>query len=128
MTVDWSQFRNKDRLRLVFEGEWRTADESATITGSFRPDGARPHSWIFLPGWIELAISAELIERPFTPPAAGKLFRDGSVDDDLYISDGTRFRCVRWRGRAATADEDHWFSWSEAIPAWRDSIEVIDGV
>jgi len=126
MTVDWSQFRNKDRVRLVFEGEWRTADESATSIGSFRPDGARPHCWLFLPGWIELAASAELIERPFTPPAAGSLFRDRV--NDLYISDGSRYRCVRWQGRAATGSESQWFPWSNSIPSWRATIEVVDGV
>jgi len=128
MSVDWSQFRNKDRVRLVFEGEWRTADESATITGGFRPDGASPHCWIFLPGWIELATSADLVERPFTPPAAGTLFRNES----LWISLGDAgFRLVRrWDDELPRPGmgEDRPRPWSAMASEWLADIEVIAGV
>jgi len=119
MSVDWSQFRDGDRVRVTFEGVWDAGD-------ALRFDGDG-NLYLYQPGYLTHATSAELIERPFTPPAAGKLFRCGPADD-LYISDGSRYRCVRWRGRAATDNESQWFPWSAAIPSWRASIEVIDGV
>jgi len=119
MTVDWSRFRDKDRLRVTFEGTWDAYREGLQLAG--------PAAFTFyVSGYLEQATSAELIERPFTPPAAGKLFRDRSAD--LYISDGSRYRCVRWQGRAATGNESQWFPWSDSIPSWRATIEVIDDV
>jgi len=122
MSVDWSQFRNEDRVRVTFEGTWEEGD-------MFRFNGSAT-GCLYRHGYLTLATSAELIERPFTPPAAGKLFRPGipTERDCLCVSLGADgFRMVRdVYGKPRAEQRD--YQWDQETQAWRDSIEVIDGV
>jgi len=121
MTVDWSRFRDKDRLRVTFEGTWDAYREGLQLAG--------PAAFTFyVSGYLEQATSAELIERPFTPPAAGTLFRNES----LWISLGDAgFRLVRrWDDEVPRPGmgEDRPRLWSAMVPEWLADIEVIDDV
>ena len=120
MSVDWSRFCGGDRVRVTFEGTW---DEGDALR--FDGDG---NLYLYLPGYLTLATSAELIERPFTPPAAGTLFRNES----LWISLGDAgFRLVRrWDGELPRPGmgEDRPRPWSAMAPEWLADIEVIAGV
>lgn len=113
MSVDWSQFRDGDRVRVIFEGDWRS-------DVLWYDDGCQASRQ----GRLRHATSAELIERPFTPPAAGKLFRNG---DCLYMSWGATFVCIRLDdGNPYSALVGNGERWSAMAPEWLASIEVLD--
>jgi len=120
MSVDWFQFRDGDRMRVTFEGTWEEGD-------MFRLNGSDTGG-LYRHGYLTHATSAELIERPFTPPAAGKLFRNES----LWVSLGDAgFRLVRrWDGEVPGhgMGEDRPRLWSAMAPEWLADIEVVDGV
>lgn len=113
MSVDWSQFRDGDKVRVTFEGTWED-------------DGIRLHlgylGWLAVDGTLKSATSAELIERPFTPPPAGKLFV--APGDVLGMSLGTKgYRVLRTHeGDPVNLD----FPWLGISPEWKATIEVLD--
>jgi len=128
VSVDWSRFRDGDRVRVTFEGVWRSAFE-----GDWRSDRANGGQMWFGPnagyvatyGTLQDATSAELIERSFTPPEAGKLFRRYGT---LFVSvDKDRYRKIRDSdGRPVVNPE--WQFWENLTAEDRDAIEVIDSV
>lgn len=119
MNVDWSQFRDGDRVRVAFEGVWMRGVAASVVGVAL--DGSDT-AMLTMGGYLGLATSAELIERPFTPPARGKLFR--SKVGVLYISLGDRgYRVVRDRVGSPQVIE---FPWNGVDPGWRDGIEVLD--
>ena len=119
VSVDWSQFRDGDRVRVTFEGTWDEGD-------MFRFDGSG--NLLHQHGYLTHATSAELIERPFTPPDEGTVFRNES----LWISMGDAgFRLVRrWDGKVPRPGmgEDRPRPWSAMASEWLADIEVIAGV
>jgi len=118
MTIDWTQFRDGDRVRVTFEGVWtqRQTHPSAYLAS----DGG--HNF-YETGTLRGATFAEVIERPFTPPAAGKLFR---VKDSVFISLGDiGFRGVRsLAGNPWTTTDG--YAWGTEDRLWLDQIEVLD--
>jgi hypothetical protein len=124
--VDWSQFRDGDRVRVTFEGVWIERPMNGVGLELARgviiwPDGNH----------AKYATSAELIERPFTPPAAGKLFRhsDGRLFQSLSEN---RFMVIRWadgvpaHSTSGLPLNGTYYTWAESDLAWRDAIEVLD--
>ena len=120
MSVDWSQFRDGDRVRVTYEGVWRS-----TVVGDYL---ATEGFNLYRGESLRIVTSAELIERPFTPPAAGTLFRNES----LWISLGDAgFRLVRrWDGELPRPGmgEDRPRPWSAMASEWLADIEVVAGV
>ena len=120
MSVDWSQFRDGDKVRVTFEGVWE--DDGIRL--------ALGHvGWLAGGGTLKSATSAELIERPFTPPPAGTLFRPGPASERvcIYVSHGPDGFCLvrNAYGRpgltiAVVA------AWDSESPEWLASIEVLD--
>lgn len=122
MSVDWSQFRDGDKVRVVFEGTWRTNMPMPGVhcldvgNGQLHSDGS-----------LRSATSAELIERPFTPPPEGTLFRvnGAGIESYVWISLGVDgFRIVRGSQGSARVNPDQ--RWSFVTDSFRDSIEVLD--
>lgn len=128
MSVDWSQFRDGDRVRVVFEGTWYAPDQSREDRPCFGHLAITPgDSLVSTHGALPHATSAELIERPFVAPEAGKLFRStlpvyGSA---LWISTGDGYFRVRMFN-GAVADPHFAEKWSDAPLEFTDAIEVID--
>jgi hypothetical protein len=120
VSVDWSQFRDGDRIRVSFEGVWRTSDAVAAEY-CYLATGGR---YMDVRDGLYPATSAELIERPFTPPDEGKLFRDNRAV--LWISLGSRgFRMLRF-SHGDVAEGGSARSWSGMQPGWLANIEVLD--
>ena len=122
MTVDWSEFRDGDRVRVTFEGAWRDDTYEGGAGVQIEPCYFLRANDRDLGG---SATSAELIERPFTPPAAGKLFRSGK--GAIYISLGdSGYRSVRGVF-GQIVENSPTFLWDDADPSlWRREIEVLD--
>lgn len=113
MSVDWSQFRDGDKVRVVFEGTWEE-DAIRLALGHMAVSGT-----------LRFATSAELIERPFTPPSAGEFFRIREPGAMVWISLGPDgFHLVR--GEDGHARFGATRTWSGTSKAFRDSIEVLD--
>jgi hypothetical protein len=123
MSVDWSQFRDGDKVRVTFEGTWRTSVPMPEVhclaigNGKLHSDGS-----------LRSATSAELIERPFTPPPAGTLFRPGPSERVcIYVSHGPDgFRLVRNAYGRPGLTSTVVAAWDSESPEWLASIEVLD--
>lgn len=119
--VDWSQFRDGDRVRVSFEGTYRA--ESDDLSEQVVLDSGT-RLYLYGASWPKHeAVSAELIERPFMPPKIGKLFKDETGALFMSVSEG--FRPLR------EADGDPVVAgafclWDFSSTDWRDSIEVLD--
>ena len=123
MSVDWSQFRDGDKIRVSLEGTYRSdapdMSEQIVLGNDVRLYLYESHS----AGFRDSITSAELIERPFTPPPAGTLFRSGS--GALHIAESCGYRTVRTpTGKPVYDDKFH--SWSGEYQEFLNSIEVID--
>jgi hypothetical protein len=118
--VNWDQFRDGDRIRVTFEGVWRTSDTQGGEYRYLATGGRNMH----IRDALYPATSAELIERPFQPPAAGKLFRAGM--GQLCISLGDHFRIVRTNGGNVPGWPGLGYPFQKETHEWRDSIEVLD--
>lgn len=115
MTVDWSQFRDGDRVRVVFEGEF--LDDGYIVV--HHP----PREMCVSPNISRHAASAELIERPFVAPEAGKLFRHRGR---VYVSLGSiGFRKILTCAGTPTNSPASVSPWKGMAAG---DIEVIDGV
>jgi hypothetical protein len=132
--VDWSQFRDGDRVRVTFEGTLDRGrdgldDERWLNVGRGRSFRLGPLGGVSTA--LTQATSADLIERPFTPPAPGKLFRhaDGRLFQALSEN---RFMVIRWadgvpaHSTSGLPLNGTYYTWAESDPAWRDAIEVLD--
>lgn len=116
VSVDWSQFKVGDRVRVTFEGTFDRDDDrqQPIVTGSA----------FEMYGYLDFATSAELIERPFVPPAEGKLFRRNTF---VYISLGDEgFRYVRDSPNSPSIDPEALYRWDSTSPQWRDELQELD--
>ncbi len=126
MITDWNQLRPGDRVRITFEGTWRDVwDDSPDGWTMFVANDRSDSEATFSRACLTNATSAELIERPFTPPKAGTLFRQES----LWISHGDKgFRLVRLPDGALPnhSMDSRIQPWSAMASEWLDDIEVLE--
>lgn len=128
-TIDWTQFRPGDKVRITFEGTWRGVwdDDGWGMTMFVANDGRKDDGCAasYGRGTLMQAASAELIERPF--PAAGKLFQVLRANATLYISLGrSGYRVVRYVDGTPNTGSSGAIPWSAMEPDWIASIEVLD--
>jgi hypothetical protein len=122
--VDWTVFKDGDRVRVTFEGTLDRGrdgldDERWLNVGRCRSFRLGPLGGVSTA--LTEATSAELIERPFDPPAAGKLF---AYQGDLFISDGDS-GYYRIRRHDGSVDIDRTAChWGYASDAFRHGIVV----
>lgn len=116
VSVDWSEFKDGDRVRVTFEGTFKA--------NGVELEGRRGWTTFYQPGYLDAATSAELIERPFVPPAEGKLFRRNTF---VYISLGDEgFRYVRDSPNSPSIDPEALYRWDSTSPQWRDELQELD--
>lgn len=108
--IDWSQFRDNDKVRITLEGEWR--DSRLYLSDRI---------WFGLSGTLKHANSAELIKKPWTPPPAGTLFK--SPGGWVYQSLGFKgFRAIR--NSIGSPVEKSESCWPDS--RWLSDIEILD--